>query len=119
MPLVEYAKRNKKRIQGIPKTPCYKFIYLFILLFFSYTNFGLYIQDLAGASPHVNAVVDFGPRRDRRWRAYLQSVSDTRNSNRNSCSVSQNPRDPCAKSPARARLSLWIGPPGLKPAQSC
>jgi DMSO/TMAO reductase YedYZ heme-binding membrane subunit len=34
MPLVEYAKRNKKGTQGIPKTPTYKFIYLFIYYIF-------------------------------------------------------------------------------------
>jgi hypothetical protein len=32
---------------------------------------------LAGVSPRVNAVVDFGLQRDRRWRAYLQTVSDS------------------------------------------
>ena len=66
------------------------------------------VQRLAEVSPRVSAVVDFGLRRDRRWRAYLQSVSDTRNSNRNSFSVSQNPGDPCAKSPARAGVGAFL-----------
>jgi hypothetical protein len=37
----------KEGNQEIPKTPNYLFIYLFILLFFSYTNFGLYSQTRA------------------------------------------------------------------------
>jgi hypothetical protein len=42
MPLVEYAERNRKKIQEIPKHP---FINLFIYSFYYYifyTNFGLY-----------------------------------------------------------------------------
>jgi hypothetical protein len=42
MPLVEYAKENKN-IQGIPpKCSLINLFCLFILLFFSYTNFRLY-----------------------------------------------------------------------------
>jgi hypothetical protein len=42
MPLVEYAKKNKKEFKESLKHPLINFIYLFILLFFSYINFGLY-----------------------------------------------------------------------------
>jgi hypothetical protein len=35
------------------------------------------VQNLTGAPPRVNAVVDLGLRRNRSWRAYLQVVSDT------------------------------------------
>jgi hypothetical protein len=42
MPLVDYAKKNKKKeIKESPKIPTYQFIYLFILLFFN-TEFGPY-----------------------------------------------------------------------------
>jgi hypothetical protein len=41
IPLVEYAQR--KEDQEIPKTLAYKYIYLFILLSSSYTNFGHYM----------------------------------------------------------------------------
>jgi hypothetical protein len=37
---IEYAQG--KEDQEIPKTLAYKYIYLFILVFFSYTDFGLY-----------------------------------------------------------------------------
>jgi hypothetical protein len=40
IPLIEYPQR--KGDQKIPKTLAYKYIYLFILLFLSYTDFGLY-----------------------------------------------------------------------------
>jgi hypothetical protein len=39
MPLIEYAKKKKKK--GIKKPPKHPLINLFIC-FFSYTNFGLY-----------------------------------------------------------------------------
>jgi hypothetical protein len=40
IPLIEHTER--KGDHEIPKTLAYKYIYLFILLFFSYTDFGLY-----------------------------------------------------------------------------
>jgi hypothetical protein len=40
MPLVEYVEKNQKGNQGIPKTPTYKFTYLFIF-FFSYQFWAL------------------------------------------------------------------------------
>jgi hypothetical protein len=40
IPLIEYAQRKENQI--IPKTLTYKYTYLFILLFFFDTNFGLY-----------------------------------------------------------------------------
>jgi hypothetical protein len=54
MPLVEYAKRNKKELKESPKHQLINlFIYSFII-FFSYTNFGLYrlgLGSVVTASP--------------------------------------------------------------------
>jgi hypothetical protein len=45
IPLVEYVQR--KGDQEIPNLPAYKYIYLFILLSSSCTNFGHYIVQIA------------------------------------------------------------------------
>jgi hypothetical protein len=50
MPLVEYVEKNQKGNQGIPKTPTYKFTYLFIF-------FLLPILGFTNPTPHKNNLV--------------------------------------------------------------
>jgi hypothetical protein len=51
MSLIEYAQRKGNQI--IPRTLSYKYTYLFILLFFSYTYLGLY-KSFAEVNKHDN-----------------------------------------------------------------
>jgi mannose/fructose/N-acetylgalactosamine-specific phosphotransferase system component IIC len=51
MSLIEYAQRKGNQI--IPRTLSYKYTYLFILLFFSYTYFGLYMPEV-----EISAIIE-------------------------------------------------------------